>query len=105
MVGLALLISIGNADQGFLIQCLADNLHADWHLVLVERCYDKALTSCCVQAAVLILEYLCLILAEVPPIAQAVPADCIAVKDTKVPSLIEPKIIFYSVFMHIWSVF
>ena len=59
-----------------------DRFWVNWHLVLVKRCYDKALASCCVQAAVLILEYLCLILAEVPPIAQAVPADCIAVEDT-----------------------
>ena len=59
-----------------------DWFRIDWHLVLVERCYDKALTSCCVQAAILILEDLCLVLTEVAPIAQAIPADCIAVENT-----------------------
>ena len=59
-----------------------DRFWVNWHLVLVKRCYDKALTSCCVQAAILILEDLCLVLTEVAPIAQAIPADCIAVKDT-----------------------
>lgn len=59
-----------------------DRFRVDWHLILIKRCYDKALTSCCVQAAVLVLEYLCLVLAEVTPIAQTVPADCIAVEDT-----------------------